>query len=76
MRIKPISLVGIALIILGFVAFYYDEVPYTSREKVIDVGPLLAGLDTGNPIPMSPLSMGLVLLGGAALVRGWIRKSS
>ena len=76
MRIKPISLVGIALIILGLVTFYYDEIPYTSREKVIDVGPLQAGLDTGNPIPMSPLSMGLVLLGGAALVRGWIKKSS
>jgi hypothetical protein len=76
MRSNSISVVGVALIILGLVTFYYDEVRYTSREKVMAVGPLQAGLDTGNLIPMSSLSIGLVLLGGAALVRGWIKKSS
>jgi hypothetical protein len=33
-------LVGIALIILGVVAFAYQGITYTTREKVIDLGSL------------------------------------
>lgn len=42
MRINPIALVGIALILLGIVAFAYQGITYTSREKIIDIGPLEA----------------------------------
>lgn len=71
MRINPISLVGIVLIVLGILA-----IPDTSRERAIDGVPLQASFDIGIPILISPLSMGLVLVGGAALVRGWVKKSS
>ena len=68
MRSNPITLVGIALIILGIVAFSYQGITYTSREKIIDIGPIQATADTQKSIPLSPLLGGLVLVGGIALV--------
>jgi uncharacterized membrane protein len=68
MRSNPITLVGIALIILGIVAFAYQGITYTSREKIIDIGPIQATAETQKSIPLSPLLGGLVLVGGIALV--------
>jgi uncharacterized membrane protein len=76
MGIKSITLVGIALILLGIVAFAYQGISYTSREKVIDVGPLQASVDTKKTIPLSPLLGGLVLVGGIVLVVVGTKKSS
>jgi uncharacterized membrane protein len=68
MRINPMMLVGIALIVLGIVAFAYKGISYTSREKVIDIGPIQATADTQKTIPLSPLLGGLALVGGIVLV--------
>jgi len=76
MSIKPITLVGIALIVLGIVAFTYQGINYTSRETVIDIGPLHATADTQKTIPLSPLLGGLVLVGGIVLVVVGANKSS
>ena len=76
MVIKSLTLVGIALILLGIVAFAYQGITYTSREKVIDVGPLQATVDTKKTIPLSPLLGGLVLVGGIVLGVVGTKKSS
>ena len=76
MRINPITLVGIALIVLWIVAFSYQGITYTSREKIIDIGPIQATADTKKTIPLSPLLGGLVLVGGIALVVVGAKKSS
>ena len=68
MRINPITLVGIALIVLGVVAFAYQGITYTSREKVVDIGPFHATAETQKTIPLSPLLGGLALVGGIVLV--------
>ncbi len=52
---NPLTLVGIALILLGIVAFAYQGITYTSREKIIDIGPIQATADTQKTIPLSPL---------------------
>lgn len=75
MGIKPITLVGIALIVLGIVAFAYQGITYTSREKIIDIGPIQATADTQKTIPLSPLLGGLVLAGGIVLVLVGAKKS-
>ena len=75
MGIKPITLVGIALIVLGIVAFAYQGITYTSREKIIDIGPIQATADTQKTIPLSPLFGGLVLAGGIVLVVVGAKKS-
>jgi hypothetical protein len=76
MRINPITLVGIALIVLGIVAFAYKGISYTSREKIIDIGPIQATADTQKTIPLSPLLGGLALVGGIVLVVVGAKKSS
>lgn len=73
---NPITLVGIGLILLGIVAFAYQGITYTSREKIIDIGPFQATADTQKTIPLSPLLGGLVLVGGILLVVVGARKSS
>jgi uncharacterized membrane protein len=75
MRINPITLAGIALIVLGIVAFTYQGITYTSREKVIDIGPLHATAETQKTIPLSPLLGGLALVGGIVLVVVGAKKS-
>jgi len=75
MRFNPITLVGIALIVLGIVAFTYQGITYTSREKIIDIGPIQATADTQKTIPLSPLLGGLALVGGIVLVVVGAKKS-
>jgi uncharacterized membrane protein len=75
MRINPITLVGIALIVLGIVAFAYQGITYTSREKVIDIGPFQATAETQKTIPLSPVLGGLALVGGIVLVVVGAKKS-
>jgi len=65
---NPITLFGIALVLLGIVAFVYQGITYTSREKIIDIGPIQATADTKKTIPLSPLLGGLALVGGIVLV--------
>ena len=71
-----ITLAGAALIVLGIVAFAYHGIPYRSGEKVIDVGSLHTSVNSRKIIPMSPLLIGLVLMGGAVLVGVGSSKSS
>ena len=72
---KPVTLVGIALIILGVLALAYQGITYTTREKVIDLGPLKASVDKEKNIPLPPIVGVLALAGGAALVIVGARKS-
>lgn len=75
MRINPITLIGIALIVLGVVAFAYQGITYTTRENVINLGPLQASVDTKKTIPLSPVLGGLALVGGIVLVVVGTKKS-
>ena len=75
MRINPITLIGIALIVLGVVAFAYQGITYTTRENVINLGPLQASVDTKKTIPLSPVLGGLALVGGIVLVVVGAKKS-
>ena len=65
---KTATLVGIALIVLGLVVFAYHGITYTTREKVIDLGPLQATVDKERTIPLPPIVGGLALVGGIVLV--------
>jgi hypothetical protein len=73
--VKPVTLVGIALIILGVLALAYQGITYTMREKVIDLGPLKASVDTEKNIPLPPIVGVLALAGGVVLVIVGARKS-
>ena len=72
---KPLTLVGVALIILGVLALAYQGITYTTREKVIDLGPLKASVDKEKRISLPPIIGVLALAGGVVLVIVGARKS-
>lgn len=73
---KPVTLVGVALIILGVLALAYQGITYTTREKIIDLGPLKASVDKERSIPLPPIVGALALAGGVVMVFIGSRKSS
>jgi hypothetical protein len=71
---KPPMLVGIILIVLGIVALAYQGITYTTREKVLDIGPVEATAEKQKTIPLPPIVGGLALVGGVILVATAARK--
>jgi hypothetical protein len=71
---KPMIIVGIALILLGILALSYNRISYTAKEKIIDIGPLEATAEKEKSIPLPPLLGGLVLVAGVGLVAAGYRK--
>ena len=71
---RPATLVGIALIVLGALALAYQGITYTTREKIIDLGPLKASVDREKSIPLPPIVGVLALAGGVVLVVVGARK--
>jgi len=67
-------LLGVALIILGVVAFAYQGITYTTQEKVLDIGPLKATVEKEKTIPLPPLVGGAALIGGIVLLLVGTRK--
>lgn len=65
---KPAGIVGIILIAIGIIALAYGGFNYTTREKVIDAGPLQISADKEHHIPFSPVLGGICLVGGIVLL--------
>ncbi|MDT8379591.1 MAG: DUF3185 domain-containing protein [Desulfotignum sp.] len=65
---KTNILLAIMLIVIGIAALGYQGFSYTTREKVIDIGPLTMTADKTRTIPVPPIIGGLALLGGIALL--------
>jgi hypothetical protein len=62
------KLAGIVLIVLGALALAYQGIRYTTREKVIDLGPLQVTASERRSIPLPPIVGGVALVAGLALV--------
>ena len=65
---KPISLAGIVLIVLGVAALVYQGINYTRQKKVLDVGSVHITREDDQRIPLPPIVGGVVLVGGAVLL--------
>ncbi len=61
-------LIGIILIVVGVVALAYHGITYTTREKVLQIGPLEATKKTEKTIPLPPLLGGVALAAGIVLI--------
>jgi hypothetical protein len=72
---KSSALIGPFLVILGVIALAYQGITYTSREKVVDIGPIHATKDTTKTIPLPPVLGGAALVGGIVLVVAGSKKS-
>jgi hypothetical protein len=63
-----VLIVAIVLIAIGVVSLAYQGVTYTTREKVLEVGPIKATAEKEKTIPLPPILGGLALAGGVVLL--------
>jgi hypothetical protein len=71
----PLIIIGIVLIAVGLVSLAYQGITYTSRETVVDLGPIKATADKQKTIPLPPILGGIAFAGGVALLLGtWRRR--
>jgi len=71
---KPIALIGVVLIVLGLVALVYQGITYSSRETVLDIGPIHATANREKTLPLPPLVGIAAVAGGVALLIAGVRK--
>ena len=67
-EMKTYTLTGIILIVIGIVAFAYQGITYTTREKVVDIGPIRMTAEKTKTLPLPPILGGIALVGGIVLL--------
>jgi hypothetical protein len=72
---KGIAIIGVVLIMAGALALFYRGIPYTSRDVVVDVGPITATAVSDKTWPVPPIMGGLAIAGGVVLIVVGTRKS-
>jgi hypothetical protein len=73
---KPTSVAGILLVVLGALALAYQGITYTRQEKVLDIGSIHATVDTEKHIPVPPIVGGVALVAGIALLVAGTRQKT
>ncbi|HKW93388.1 MAG TPA: DUF3185 domain-containing protein [Methylomirabilota bacterium] len=63
-----VMIVAIVLIVIGVVSLAYQGITYTTREKIVEIGPIKATADRERTIPLPPVLGGLALAGGVVLL--------
>jgi uncharacterized membrane protein HdeD (DUF308 family) len=72
---KPIVLAGVVLLILGVAALAYQGFSYTTRETVVDIGPLKVDADRQKRVSLPPVLGIAAVVGGVVLIAAGMRKS-
>ena len=65
---KTNTLIGVILIVIGIIAFAYQGITYTTREKVVDLGPIQVTADKTKTLSLPPIVGGIALVGGIVLL--------
>jgi hypothetical protein len=63
-----IRIFGIALIGLGLIGLVWGGFTYTTREKIVDVGPVHVSDDKKHSVPLPPIVGAVAIVGGIALL--------
>ena len=65
---KPATIIGIVLIILGIIGFATGGISSTHQKKDVDLGPVQVSHETKDTLPISPVLSTLSLIAGVGLV--------
>jgi drug/metabolite transporter (DMT)-like permease len=60
--------IGAILIVLGLLGLAWGGFTYTTREKLVDIGPIHATREKTHDFPVPPIAGALALIGGIALL--------
>ena len=62
------KIAGFVLLALGILGLMYGGIRYTTRDTVVDVGPIHATADREHNFPIAPVASGLLLAAGIAVL--------
>ena len=65
---------GILLTAVGVISLIYQGVPFTTREKVIEFGPIQAYREKNKTISLPPIIGVLAIAGGILLIVAGVRR--
>lgn len=65
---KSSLIIGVLLIVLGVMSLVYQGITYTTKEDVVDLGPVNISTETKKSLPLPPILGGIALAGGILLV--------
>ena len=65
---KPLSLIGLLLILGGVAALAIGRFSYTTEEKVLELGPLVATADKEHTVRIPDIAGIIAVVAGLALV--------
>lgn len=65
---KPATVIGFVLIILGIIGFAVGGISFTHEKKDVDMGPLQISHQQKKTIPISPVLSTISLVAGVGLV--------
>jgi drug/metabolite transporter (DMT)-like permease len=62
------KVLGIILVVLGLAGLAWGGFTFTTREKVVDIGPIHATREKTHTVPLPPIAGAVALIGGVALL--------
>ncbi|HTK77751.1 MAG TPA: DUF3185 domain-containing protein [Gemmataceae bacterium] len=62
--------IGVLLIVLGVIGLAYGGLTWTTREKVVDLGPVEVTQNKTKSLPLPPIAGGICLVAGVILLVG------
>jgi hypothetical protein len=62
------KIAGMVLIALGVLGLVWGGISYTTKETVVDLGPIEATRDKTRTLPVPPIAGALALAGGVVLL--------
>ena len=65
---KSTALIGVILIALGVVGFAVGHIDFTTREKVIDLGPIEVTADKKRSVAIPDIAAAIALIAGIGLL--------
>ena len=65
---RPNIVIAIILIVLGISGLAYQGFTYTTREKVVDLGPIQVTAEKTKTLPLPPILGAVALVGGIVLL--------
>ena len=69
-----IAVLGLVLLVLGLGALAYQGINYTSRDTVVDIGPLHATAEHQKTFPLPPVLGIVAAAGGVVLLIAGLRR--
>jgi hypothetical protein len=65
---KSTALIGVILIVLGVVGFAFGHIDFTTKERVVDFGPVHVDADKKHTIAIPDIAAAIALIAGVGLV--------